>query len=143
LLRADLGETRPRLSQPGRMRRFRVGTLNGYICYYFFLVKSAEYSTSDSTKIISFQLPHPIESRHCGRKSHMTIRTKVTLVKVGLTWDSQRWLGKGVRKNFILTDVAKVLACNFDTLRERLFTFTDPDTRVIKLIPQSAVLSST
>jgi hypothetical protein len=41
---------------------------------------------------------------------------------------------EGREKKFILTDVAKVLACDFDTLRERLFTFTDPDTRVIELI---------
>jgi hypothetical protein len=42
------------------------------------------------------------------------------------------WEGR-VKKD-LLTDVAKVLACDFDTLRERLFTFTDPDTRVIELI---------
>ena len=32
-----------------------------------------------------------------------------------------------------LTYVAKVLASDLDTLRERLFTFTYPDTRVIEL----------
>jgi hypothetical protein len=44
---------------------------------------------------------------------------------------AKAWGGR--QKKFILTDVAKVLACNFDTLRERLFTFTDPDTGVIEL----------
>jgi hypothetical protein len=41
---------------------------------------------------------------------------------------------EGREKSFLLTDVAKVLACDLDTLRERLFTFTDPDTRGIELI---------
>ena len=41
---------------------------------------------------------------------------------------------EGRERKVPLTDVAKVLACNFDTLRERLFTFTDPDTRIVELI---------
>jgi hypothetical protein len=49
---------------------------------------------------------------------------------------------EGRNKQFLLTDVAKVLARDFDTLRERLFAFTDPDTRVIELISRSAVLPS-
>jgi hypothetical protein len=33
----------------------------------------------------------------------------------------------------LLTNVAKVLACNLDTLRERLFALTDPDSRIVVL----------
>jgi hypothetical protein len=51
-------------------------------------------------------------------------------------------LGRDREYIYILTDVAKVLACDFDTLRERLFTFTDPDTRIIELISLSAEFTS-
>jgi len=47
------------------------------------VVKSAIYFTSDSTKVISSQLPHSIESNHCSRKSHIIIGTKSKVVKVG------------------------------------------------------------
>jgi hypothetical protein len=42
----------------------------------------------------------------------------------------------------LLTYVAKVLACDFDPLRERLFAFTDPDTRIIELTTRSVVFLS-
>jgi len=97
---------------------FEVGTrTNTSVAINF--VKSAKYSTSDSTKTIPSQLPHLIESSHCSRKSHINI-SRIT-IGTKVTWSKS-------------VDVAKVLACDFDTLRERLFTFTDPDTRVIELL---------
>jgi len=87
-----------------------------------------------------FSLPHPAESNHCRRKSHITIGTMSNAVKVGLKWTVGDDSGR--EKKYLLTDVAKVLACKLDTLRERLFTLTDPDTRVIELISRSAVLPS-
>ena len=54
------------------------------------------------------------------------------MVKVGLKCYDRQWLRER-EKRILLTYVAKILACDFDTLRERLFTFTDPDTRVVEL----------
>ena len=67
--------------------------------------------------------------------------TKRNVVKVGLRCYGRQWLRKK-GKQILLTYVAKVLACNFDPLRERLFTFADPDTRIIELTTRSAVFLS-